>query len=436
MFNIITPSHNICKTNEMWITKANHFPVIYNKLMDDLAQIWQKLDNNSFKISTDTRKELDGTIFFALKGESFDGNTFVEKALKKGAVAVVSQNPQFKSTPNVYVVDDTLRTLQTLAQKYRETFTIPIIAVGGSNGKTTSRELIRCVLETNFKVHTTESNLNNEIGVPLSILAMDKDTEIGVFEIGANHAQEHTNLLEILRPTHVIVTNNGLDHLEGFGSPTKVIEANEEINKWARKHNASIIANVEHGLKVSTPLPLSISLDNKEYQTKMVGNYNLENISRALTVGKVFKINLEKALTAISAYTPMALRSELLERNGAQVIVDCYNANPSSMMLALKSFIESCSKPRGVILGDMLELGPYAEEEHKKILDFVSKQELNIIVLIGEQFRQAQENSHLNYTWFPNSSSAQKWFRRQNFTNYTLLLKGSRGIKVEEMLLI
>lgn len=405
--------------------------------MDSIAQIWQKLLlDNDFKVSTDTRKTIKGTIFFALKGESFDGNTFVEKALENGAVAVVSQDERFRSTPNVFVVSNTLETLQELAKRYRETFNIPIIAIGGSNGKTTSRELIRKVLETKFRVHSTENNLNNEIGLPLSVLSMSKKTEIGVFEIGANHPQEHTMLLEILRPTHVIVTNNGLDHLEGFGSPAKVVRANKEIDDWAEKNNAQIIVNKDHGLKVASPLPLSVSLGEKEYKTKMVGNYNLENIDRALTLGEVFKIDLEKSLEAISEYTPMALRSQLLEKDGMRIIVDCYNANPSSMILALESFTSSSSKPKGVILGDMLELGSYAEEEHEKILEFVSKQEFDTVVLIGREFKKAQEKLNLNYTWFPDSNETKNWFEKQNFRDYTLLLKGSRGIAVEKILLI
>ncbi len=405
--------------------------------MGQIENIWDKLRDNDFKISTDTRKELGGTLFFALKGERFDGNDFVEKALENRASAVVSQNQQFKSTPHVYVVDDTLETLQILARKYRDTFDIPIIVIGGSNGKTTTRELIRSVLETNFKVHATENNLNNEIGVPLSIFAMSRDAQIGVFEIGANHAQEHTNLLEILKPTHVMITNSGMDHLEGFGSPLKVREANEEIHKWARKHDATILlTSVEYGLQVMTPLPLCISKGGKEYQTKMVGNYNLENINRALSVGLHFKIDFKSGLGAICKYTPASFRSQLLEKEGVHFVVDCYNANPTSMKLALESFVRAATKPRGVILGDMLELGSYTEEEHKKILEFISKQELDLVVLIGGNFKQAQEQLHLNYSWFPNSLLTREWFQKQNFTNYNILLKGSRGIEVEKVLLI
>ncbi|MFZ2763930.1 MAG: Mur ligase family protein, partial [Minisyncoccia bacterium] len=390
------------------------------EIMNSVEEIWQKLSDNNFKVSTDTRKDLTGSIFFALKGESFDGSTFAEEALAKGAIGVVTENA--------------LEMLQTLARRYRDLFNIPIIAIGGSNGKTTSRELIRKVLETRYKVHSSESNLNNHIGLPLSIFSMDKTAEIAVFEIGANHLGEHIELLEILNPTHVIVTNSGLDHLEGFGSPAEVEKANEEINDWARAHGAIILENVDHGLKVSTSLPLIVTKDNKEYPTHLVGDYNLENINRAVSIGKIFDVDIEKALESITHYSPTAQRSQLLSKDGIRFVVDCYNANPTSMMLALESFLKSADKPRGVILGDMLELGSYAEQEHKKILEFILKQDFETVVLIGNNFKQALSGLETEAWWFPDSDQAREWFSKQNFTGYTLLLKGSRGVKVEKVI--
>ena len=388
--------------------------------MNSIEEIWDKLSNNNFKVSTDTRKELRGTIFFALKGETFDGSTFAQEALAKGAIGVVTENA--------------LDVLQKLARRYRDSFDIPIIAIGGSNGKTTSKELMRSVLETRFKVHATESNLNNHIGLPLSIFSMDKTAQIAIFEIGANHLGEHTKLLEILNPTHAIVTNSGLDHLEGFGSPAEVEKANKEINDLARKHGATILENVDHGLKVSTSLPLTIAKDGKEYPTHLVGDYNLENINRALSVGSLFEVDMEKALESISKYSPTAQRSQLIVKDGICFVIDCYNANPTSMMLALESFVKSAESPRGIILGDMLELGSYAEEEHRKILEFVYGQKLDVIVFIGKHFKQALNKSGFKNFWFPDSNLAQEWFKKQKFTGYTLLLKGSRGIKVEKVI--
>ena len=293
---------------------------------------------------------------------------------------------------------------------------------------------MRAVLETSFKVHTTKSNLNNHIGLPLSILSMNKSTEIGIFEIGANHLGEHTSLLEILNPTHVIVTNSGLDHLEGFGLPANVEKANEEINEWARKHGAIIFAGSDQGLKIVTSLPLTLTKDGKEYKTQMVGDYNLENINRALSVGLFFKINIERALKAINKYSPTEQRSQLLIRDGIHFVIDCYNANPTSMILSLESFVRSAVEPRGIILGDMLELGSYADEEHERIINFVNRQKLDTVVLIGKQFKQALNEKSFKNFWFEDSDSAREWFSKQKFTGYTFLLKGSRGMKVERIL--
>lgn len=388
--------------------------------MSQIDEIWNKLVVNNFKVSTDTRKDVSGSVFFALKGENFDGRAFAKDALAKGAVEVVTENA--------------LEVLQKLARRYRDQFNIPIIAIGGSNGKTTTKELMRAVLETRFKVHATDSNLNNHIGVPLSVLSMDQSAEIGIFEIGANHLGEHTSLLEILNPTHVMVTNSGLDHLEGFGSRANVEKANEEINEWARKHGATILTSGDRGLKITTSLPLAITNGGKNYKTQMVGDYNLENINRALSLGLFFKIDMEKALEAICEYSPSAQRSQLVVKNGVRFVVDCYNANPTSMMLALESFVKSAGEPRGVILGDMLELGSFANKEHKRIVNFVAGQKLDIIVFIGKHFKQALNENGFKFFWFPDSDSAREWFSKQKFTGYTFLLKGSRGIKVERVI--
>lgn len=403
--------------------------------MSQPDKIWDKLIDNNFKVSTDTRKDVANSIFFALKGDNFDGNTFVETALEKGAAGVVTENPKFKQKPHIYVVDDVLDTLQKLAKRYRETFDIPIIAIGGSNGKTTTRGLVNQVLQTRYKVYSTEGNLNNHIGVPLSILSMDKSSEIGVFEIGANHLGEHTKLLEILNPTHVLVTNNGMDHLEGFGSPEGAREANEEIITWADKHKAIVIKNKNHELEINSPLPLAISWEGKRYQTNLAGNYNLENINWALSVGAQFQIiDKEETLEAIERYKSLSQRSQLVIKDNNKFIVDCYNANPTSMMLALKSFVDSVSHPRGIILGDMLELGEYAGKEHKRVVKFIAEQKFDVIVLIGKLFKKAVEKTGLKHVWFEDSATAKIWFRTQAFDNYTFLLKGSRGIKVEQVI--
>ncbi|MEK9171670.1 MAG: UDP-N-acetylmuramoyl-tripeptide--D-alanyl-D-alanine ligase [Patescibacteria group bacterium] len=419
--------------------------------MNILQTILKKLEECGFRVSTDTRKDITGSIFFALKGEIFDGSVFIREALEKGALGAVTENPEI-AEKNIYLVDDVLKVLQAVSRTYRQLFSIPIIAIGGSNGKTTSRELIYEILKTKYKVHTSRENLNNHIGVPLSILSMEQKTEIGVFEIGANHLGEHTELLDILRPSIVIVTNNGLDHLEGFGSPLGVRKANKEIYDWAHKHQAKSLVNsklpdlMEDSLNlervlypicelnISSSIPLTFMFESRKYTTHLIGDYNIENIHLALSVGKSFEVNVKQALDAVSQYLPSSKRSQFVKLGNINVILDCYNANPSSMKLSLKSFFRSAKFPRGIILGDMLELGRYSEEEHKKIVQYVSKQEIDCAVFIGDNFRKALSGEKITHYWFLNSSEARNWFQDQKFDGFTILLKGSRGTAVEKIL--
>lgn len=417
--------------------------------MDNLDKIYETLEKNGFKISTDTRKELAGSIYFAIKGENFDGNTFVEAALKGGASGVVTEREDVKDE-KVYPVKNVLNTLQKLASKHRKLFKIPIMVIGGSNGKTTSKELVSHVLRKKYKVCSTKESLNNHIGVPLSVLSLRAPDEIGVFEIGANHPGEHTELLDIIRPTMVIVTNNGMDHLEGFGSPKGVRKANKEIYDWAKENEATAFVNKNHPdlvedsaslerilypafeLEVNRLSPLALRFEGKEYQTNLAGGFNKENIELALALGKHFNIGIEKSLEALGHYKPSLKRSEFIVKDGIRFIADCYNANPSSMILSLESFLESSEKPRGIILGDMLELGSYAEREHEKIIEFISDKEVDQVVLIGENLGRAIQKMCKKYQWFKNSDEARDWFEKQDFKSFTFLLKGSRGIAVEK----
>jgi len=413
----------------------------------DIIGILEKID---FKVSTDTRLDLSGTLYFALKGENMDGNDFVHEALKKGAVGAVTDNPK-NIGDNIFIVADALKTLQESAKFYRKLFNIPILCIGGSNGKTTSKELINQVLETKYITHTTKGNFNNHIGLPLSILSMKKESQVGVFEIGANHPNEHNLLLSILEPTHTVVTNNGMDHLLGFGSPEGVRSANKEIYDWSLEHKAKVFVNKNHtdlmtdssqndrviypnqNLELSNSNPVSIIFNDKEFITNIFGKYNIENIDLAIAAASEFGIDTEEALSAICKYEPKLNRSQLVEKNGNKYIVDCYNANPSSMMLAIESFIESIQGPRGLILGDMLELGEYSDPEHKKISDYVKTLSIDIVIFIGENFQKNITENNKSI-WFQNSEGARKWMIEQNYSGYTFLLKGSRGIKVEKVL--
>jgi UDP-N-acetylmuramoyl-tripeptide--D-alanyl-D-alanine ligase len=418
--------------------------------MDVEQTILKKLEECGFKVSTDTRKDVAGSIYFALKGENFDGSAFIHEALQKGALGVVTENPLIIGE-NIYLVDDVLKTLQESARAYRKLFLVPILAIGGSNGKTTSRELTSEVLKTKYQVHTSRENLNNHIGVPLSILAMDPKTEIGVFEIGANHLREHTVLLEILSPTLVVVTNNGLDHLEGFVSPQGVREANKEIYDWAHKYRLPALVNKDHPdlvedslnlemvlypiyeLDIYSSIPLAFEYQSKKYITNLTGDYNIENIQLSLAVGKYFGVDLKQALDAICLYKPSSKRSQFIKLGQTNFILDCYNANPSSMRLSLESFFRSSISLRGVILGDMLELGQYSEDEHKKIVEYIMGQETDLVVFIGDNFKRALIGVALEYKWFPDSTTARDWFGEQDFSDYTFFLKGSRGTVLEKM---
>lgn len=419
--------------------------------MDSLSTILKELKKCNFKVSTDTRKNLSGTVYFALKGDSFDGNLFVKQALEKGVSFAVSDDQKNKGE-KVFVVEDVRKTLQDVAREYRKLFKIPVIVIGGSNGKTTSKDLLVKALETKYKTHSTSGSFNNHFGVPLSILGMNKKTEIAVFEIGANHPLEHTELISIINPTHVVVTNNGMDHLEGFLSPQGVRSANKEIFDWAKINKAKVFVNTKHKdlvkdsagnecvkyptelIKVTDSSPIEMVFGKRKFKTHLNGSYNLENIELAFAISKYFKVPKIKALLGISQYVPSSKRSEYKTVNNINFVVDCYNANPSSMKLSLESFLKSTKRPRGVVLGDMLELGRYSEAQHKKIVNYIHKQKIDNLVFIGKNFKKALIDTNMKYHWFPNSDKARIWFDKQNFDGFTFLLKGSRGIKVEKVL--
>ncbi|MCX6703511.1 MAG: UDP-N-acetylmuramoyl-tripeptide--D-alanyl-D-alanine ligase [Candidatus Zambryskibacteria bacterium] len=419
--------------------------------MNTIDIILKELEGNNYSISTDTRKDVAGSVYFALTGENFDGSAFIEDALAKGAVAVVTENKS-KAGEHVYVVDSVLTALQKASTAYRALFNIPLIALGGSNGKTTSKELLKEALKSKYKVHATEGSLNNHIGVPLTLFSMPQDTEIGIFEIGANHPKEHLDLLEILNPTHVVVTNNGMDHLEGFGSPLGSRLANKEIYDWAKENNAKTFVHKNHPdlIEDSTGIErilypeytlatvpgtfLSFSYDDKKYTTQMIGNYNLENVELAVSIGQYFGVKKEDALDAVCNYAPSSRRSQFIQKDNIDFIVDCYNANPTSMKLSLDSFLTSAASQKGVILGDMLELGEYADDEHKKIVEYVLSAPLTTRIFIGIFFKKALADISGDFKWFETSDEAKIWFDQQNFSGFTFLLKGSRGLKMEKIL--
>lgn len=383
-------------------------------------------------LSTDSREDIADKFFVALKGEHFDANDFIDQVLNKGVRYVLTTRTDVED-PRIISVKDTLEILQHLAAYHRQQFSIPIIAIGGSNGKTTTKELVAVVLDKKFRVLKTVGNNNNHIGVAKTILNLNKDHEIAVVELGANHKQEHVILMDIVKPTHVLVTNNGLDHLEGFGSPEGVRSANKEIYDWAKKH-ASIafvddsqgdLLEDSEGLERVFYTPTTIACESN-----LAGDFNNINIIAAMKIGDFFGVSPDDVAQAVKQYKPSLLRSEFLDYRGARWVVDCYNANPSSMKAAIDSFMNQGSGINKIlILGGMREMGDYSKSEHQKLVDYSASKNVSLVLLVGDEFDKCiiPENFHL----FKTSSEAKAYLETISLEGMNVLLKGSRGIKME-----
>lgn len=406
----------------------------------------------SGSVSTDTRSIDSGALYIALKGANFDGNAFAADALTKGALYAVIDNPIYKTDDRCILVENTLKTLQDLAHYHRKQFTIPVLAIGGSNGKTTTKELISAVLSKKHRTHTTTSNLNNDIGVPLTLLKMPATTEIAVIEIGANHPEEHTELLGILEPTHVLITNNGADHLEGFRSLAGVRAANKEIYDWAREHSAYAFVNkylddlIEDSTSLertlypdkshesSSSLYAAVVYDGIEFKSSLVGGYNEANIYAAIAVGEYFGVALSDIREVITDYTPTLKRSQYIQKPEYGIVLDCYNANPSSMGLALRDFFAyTTNGKRIVIIGDMLEMGAVEAQVHTGILNQAAEliDPSDIVICVGPRFYASKDIFPFHF--YQNSSDARDYFNTLDLTNKIVFLKASRGIKLEDV---
>jgi UDP-N-acetylmuramoyl-tripeptide--D-alanyl-D-alanine ligase len=408
-------------------------------------------------VQTDTRALKAGDLFFALKGPNFNGNLFAEKALAAGAAyAVVDEAP---ATPNdrIIVVKDALDTLQQLAKFHRQQFNIPFIAITGSNGKTTTKELVSTVLATTYKTYTTQGNLNNHIGVPLTILRVKKDAQMAVIEMGANHQQEIASYCAYTLPTHGIINNVGKAHLEGFGGVEGVRKGKGELYDFLRANNGTafvmwdydylqtmskgIPAIIKYGtetgdvtgqIQQSAPfLSVTISSGNPfTIQTQLVGSYNLPNVLVAVTVGKHFKIADAIIKNAIEQYAPSNSRSQLIEKGDNKFILDAYNANPSSMRAAIENFAAIQANNKVLMLGAMAELGPESLEEHKQIVSLIQQYSWKQVVLVGGDFLKVEHP----FISKENAVQAGEWFRQQAFKDTYFLVKGSRSMQMEKVL--
>ncbi|NOZ35255.1 MAG: UDP-N-acetylmuramoyl-tripeptide--D-alanyl-D-alanine ligase [Chlorobi bacterium] len=422
------------------------------------------------KITTDSRKMLENSVFWALKGDKFNGNIFVQSALKSGAAFAVTDEKKYQTSDKVILVNNSLEALQQLANYHRKQLNVPIFALTGTNGKTTTKELINSVLSTQYKVKATHGNFNNHIGVPLTILSFDKNTEIGIVEMGANHPKEIDTLCKIVEPNFGLITNIGKAHLEGFGSFEKIIETKSELYQSLIKNNGTIFYNSDNPIlrelnkgdktvaygqndeaylkgKITTVNPfLDVEIETfeglkTEINSKLIGLYNFENILAASCVGDFFNISIQNIKKGIENYIPENNRSQIIKHKYNTIILDAYNANPASMKVSVNSFLESYKNNKILILGDMYELGKYSDNEHSKILKIASDTiktdtSVKLIIVIGKYFKKVYTNEHIKagIVHFNSASEAETFLNKNPYKGYTFLIKGSRAVKLEDIL--
>ncbi len=409
-------------------------------------------------VETDTRKIKSGNIFFALKGPNFNGNKYVESAFNAGAAFCICDEVSEVVDHRIIYVDNVLSTLQQLAKYHRQQFTIPFIAITGSNGKTTTKELMHEVLSTTFKCYTTKGNLNNHIGVPLTLLSIKKDAEIAVIEMGANHQKEIEGYCLYTLPTHGLITNCGKAHLEGFGGEEGVKKGKGEMYSYIADTNGVIFINTDYAYlkEMSEVIPNKISYGsiNATYtgvakesshllevkiikgadidviKTNLAGNYNLPNVMSAVCIGKFFGVDDNKIKVALENYIPTNSRSQIIHKGTNKILLDAYNANPSSMKAAIENFAAMQAEKKIVILGAMMELGNDSVAEHKAIIELLSHFKWHAVVVAGEYYKDLPAK----VLHFKDAIETANWYREQDFTNATILIKGSRGMTMEKVM--
>lgn len=416
-------------------------------------------------IQTDTRKLQKGDFFFALKGPNFNANAFAKQALEQGAAYAVIDDENFYIDERTIVVEDVLQTLQQLANNHRRLFQIPILAITGSNGKTTTKELIHAVLSSTYKTYTTEGNLNNHIGVPLTLLKIKNDAQLAIVEMGANHLKEIESYCAIAEPTHGLITNCGKAHLEGFGSVENIRKGKGELFDWLRTHSgtAFIMTDYEYLKKLSAGIAEVITYGTSEAQTighaavsdpflavslqqvqdktfskphtdtiatNLVGDYNLPNVLAAVAVGNYFKVPPEKIKKALEAYQPSNSRSQMVQKGSVRIILDAYNANPSSMKAAVENFSRAAGNNKILVLGAMAELGADSIAEHEALVETIEKFNWRNVLLVGGDFGRIKHS----FLQLASAAEAGRWLQQQNLSGAALLVKGSRSMGMEAVL--
>lgn len=409
-------------------------------------------------VSIDTRKIEPNSLFVAIKGENFDANTFAKEALEKGASFVIIDNKDYYIDQRTILVENSLVALQELAKFHRKHLKLPIIALTGSNGKTTTKELINVVLSKKFKTKATLGNLNNHIGVPLTLLSFDSETEFGIVEMGANHQKEIEFLCELATPDYGYITNFGKAHLEGFGGVEGVIKGKSEMYQYLSENDKLAFINLEDKIQVEKSAALKsysfginketanvniysiaanpfveVQFSDLQIKTHLIGLYNANNINAALAIGKYFGVDSREIKEALESYIPENNRSQLLTKESNQIILDAYNANPSSMAVAIDNFLQLQNSNKILILGDMFELGEDSFKEHKTVVNLLIDQNDITVYFVGKEFYAHRTNS-MNFRFYENFDAFSEYLKGVKLENSSILIKGSRGMALERTL--
>lgn len=422
----------------------------------EISELYEKF-LASGKVFTDTRQVIPGAIFFALKGEKFNANEFAAEALEKGASYAVVDEKKHAVNERCILVDNVLKTLQQLARHHRDQLSIPVVALTGSNGKTTSKELLNAVLSRKYKTHATKGNLNNHIGVPLTLLAIDKSVELAVVEMGANHVGEIELLCGIANPTHGFITNIGKAHIGTFGGFQNIIRAKSELYQHLINNEGTVFINSQNPVlanmarRFKSPIMYPAKGDyyhckflgadpfvkfraenGDEMQTNLIGAYNFENIASALCIGKFFGVDPKQANQAIADYVPGNMRSQVMKKGTNTIILDAYNANPSSMQAAIENIAAMNASNKVLILGDMFELEGETEKEHRELGNFIGERGFNQVFLCGKHFKAALDELP-QALHFESKGDLIARLRKEPVRNATILVKASRGIGLEDV---
>lgn len=424
--------------------------------MQDLSLLYSKFLESS-GVCTDSRKVKSNSIFFALKGNNFDGNAYADQALEEGALLAVVDDKNQKGDSKL-LVKDVLKTLQSLANLHRKEIDIPIIAITGSNGKTTTKKLIYEVLSKAFRVEATLGNLNNHIGVPLTLLSFSAELELGIVEMGANHQKEIEALCKIAEPNYGLITNFGKAHLEGFGGIEGVIKGKSELYDYLIQNEGLIFFNRDDEIQVEKAIPhknysigekslsdcqvvfkganpfVSVEYTNLMIQSQLIGNYNFKNISAAIGIGRYFGVDRDQIKEAIEDFQPEDMRSQIIKKEGKEILLDAYNANPTSMEAALKSFKQMHKTDQTVILGDMFEVGENSFQEHTQILELCRSLKLDRVLVCGKHFQKASKQFDDIKSFETTQALITYLEKNQDILGSSILVKGSRGMQLETLL--